>query len=765
LGICYPENEFGLPVKISRSTVIGIVKEISSAGFAPEWEKAMLKKLENCSFPSQVLDFYTMGNLTTNDDCGIKPYDTNPAETNRYAETVRALMKAKAGVVDKPIYCLDEKYLYKASTKEFDDEMEISNTTDHAECMEEISLNWTWGMKYLFQRFAIRETWGYQQGESDWHLWPFTQPQINNRDIDVDEFIWSSSNKRTTMMKQMLTTRTTDFESQSAYCTPYTVHKITKMELDSCLGAMVEGTQKGAHGGEFIFKGLAAFKCSTSNADQLFKAFTVSPGRMTLLNFLWCFICILFYTLFLTNTFKGFERADIFQFPSDYSDSKKVLSVLAEIASFLREHFGALATVRDWENFYEYVTITFNQLHELAGTDWNTWEVRPCNFNDLGWKSKVRVLSMHLSGMGDLESQKRTASTTCSMMGIKPPASIKESNIGLGEACKIPLATNPMRSATKRTHYLVQNQACHVPVKIGLLNTPLLHYGGRVQEFLRKFSMKKADAASKAQERSWKDITLSLCTANPLLKAIVPADVSKSWFDQKDEEMVGNKELTKRMDSAKGTYISVWAEECKEVIMQSMYLHHNTNAFEKVMPSGAPNDTYSQFKSNVEKSTANKPIATFSFPHKTIPAPKPVYTLSYLIFLIGPAAAWKSDDNQGLDDLVAVIKGRGKGMFQVEEECYDFNNPLYTQMVSKKIELVYYTCIEQSLTRCCSSLVSLLSNSWFRISSPKPRIYCFGISSPKPRIRVLEFHHLNLEFRVLEFHHLNLEFLFWNCIT
>jgi hypothetical protein len=53
LGICYPENEFGLPVKISRSTVSGIVKEISSAGFAPEWEKAMLKKLENCSFPSR----------------------------------------------------------------------------------------------------------------------------------------------------------------------------------------------------------------------------------------------------------------------------------------------------------------------------------------------------------------------------------------------------------------------------------------------------------------------------------------------------------------------------------------------------------------------------------------------------------------------------------------------------------------------------------------------------------------------------------------
>jgi hypothetical protein len=57
----------GLALKLDAQTAVGIVKEVAAAGFGAEWEARMLLKIDKGVVDSGVIEFYTMGDMSTED--------------------------------------------------------------------------------------------------------------------------------------------------------------------------------------------------------------------------------------------------------------------------------------------------------------------------------------------------------------------------------------------------------------------------------------------------------------------------------------------------------------------------------------------------------------------------------------------------------------------------------------------------------------------------------------------------------------------------
>jgi hypothetical protein len=375
----------------------------------------------------------------------------------------------------------------------------------------------------------------------------------------------------------------------------------------------------------------------------------------------------------------------MYTFPADTSDHNKVLIMLGEIGVFLTKQFNSLRSIEDWEGFYEYLTENFNQERTLDESTWNTDEVRPCNFDDLVWKTKVRFLSMHVVGLADLEGQKRTASFTCSLMGIIPVSSIRQSGTS-GESGRIHLRLNKWRSVHPERNgnlgdLLIANQSKTIQMKIGILNTNQEGLGGLVQRFYSEFSVKKADAAAKAQERSWKDITIGLCRDTIVRAQVLPADFSREYLGKVEDKSFGNPKEQKEFDNDSGTILQKWMTTCKRQVLHSIYMQVKSNAVSKVMPRNQPTETFLAFSQVCNRSGIKNTTSIWSFP-KSVPLPKPIHTLVYLLCLIGPAAAHSDHTNPGLENFEAVILSKGSGIQVPIQDCFTREDPEYSQTVS-----------------------------------------------------------------------------------
>jgi hypothetical protein len=288
----YPENEAGLPLTISRQTAKGMVKELSSAGFAKKWEFEMLAMIDKDKVDSQLLKFYTMGEQhLSNHGMGVgKSHEVR--EIQRLNDVTLADSKTKSLAVrekvesqcsPKPIESVfNTNDLLKPADTEYQVDLVGRRNTDYSTMMEEISVTWTWGMKYLFQRFTVRTVTSTPvkgPEESKHYLWPFSQPPVNNRNIDVAGYMWDEESHTKKLIETIFTNVEPGFDSQAVYSTPFSVRRPTAKDKNgehAFLEAMVEGTQTLDTDNNLIFSDLIAQQCSLLDMQKCYKAMVVS---------------------------------------------------------------------------------------------------------------------------------------------------------------------------------------------------------------------------------------------------------------------------------------------------------------------------------------------------------------------------------------------------------------------------------------------------------------------------------------------------------
>jgi hypothetical protein len=140
-------------------------------------------------------------------------------------------------------------------------------------------------MKFLFQRFALREVHTSTSKPAEQYLWPFCQPRLNNRFIDVPSFLWNPADVSSEKMIPSIFKKTeTGFDSQAVYSTPFAVHKSSSEEANNldkaCLGAMVEGTQSTDDFNDLVFSNLIADKCGVADMEKCYMAMVVSYSHL-----------------------------------------------------------------------------------------------------------------------------------------------------------------------------------------------------------------------------------------------------------------------------------------------------------------------------------------------------------------------------------------------------------------------------------------------------------------------------------------------------
>lgn len=275
MPVTYGPGEVGYAFKLSRQAANGIVKELAAAGVAPKWEKQMLDRIRNKnSINPDVLDFFTMGDVSFDpENDKIQSLDKNPAGTKARMEAFKAKFKAEE-MPKEPKVVLSPFFLDPATAPPFKKNSNLDPGVDLSSMMNEVTFSWPWSLKFMFQRFTVREL-----GEGDeqfWNLWPFTQPDLNNRQIDVANFLWDPKAKDKRMIPTLLKDFGIDFDSQTAYSVPYQVLQSPSDGSAANLVAMVSGTQGDEQSNDMVFSDLAAKKCGLEEMDRCFKAMTVS---------------------------------------------------------------------------------------------------------------------------------------------------------------------------------------------------------------------------------------------------------------------------------------------------------------------------------------------------------------------------------------------------------------------------------------------------------------------------------------------------------
>jgi hypothetical protein len=368
------------------------------------------------------------------------------------------------------------------------------------------------------------------------------------------------------------------------------------------------------------------------------------------------------------------------------TESVKILCAFGFFSDILHDYFNNLATVSDWENLYAVLTNQFNAQNQEAGWTWETEDpmALPMNASDLVWKTKVRFHAGHYVRNGAVESQKRIASFSCGLMGIRPVKSLSECNVS-DERVLIPAEKNPSRrtfsSANADDCNLFRNQSRNVTVHLLFDNyrSPGSKLVRGDATFYQAFSNTKAIAASKAQRRSWKDFVLKLITSSSLQLKLYPADFSAQFFETRGEH---KRFITEPIDSGNGGYLQDWAEECLEAILKGFYEEKDVPAFSQVLPAEVVKDFTTFQKHMADK--AGK-TSKWSFP-KTIPTPQIIHTLAYLLFLTAPAAAIMTPEgaieNEGLDTLTEIISHDGLGTYAPSRPTFQILDAQYEQTVS-----------------------------------------------------------------------------------
>jgi hypothetical protein len=374
--------------------------------------------------------------------------------------------------------------------------------------------------------------------------------------------------------------------------------------------------------------------------------------------------------------------------------------ILEQILLVITTQFNDLKEIEDWEFLYAVLTSNLDEDKEWTN------DFVPCNLDDLFWKTKVRFLSMHNVGFADLEGQKRTCSFSCALMGIVPRQTIAEFKVR-EEDCRVTAKRNPARRTDIRSKprklSVLHNQSRKFTLTVGMLSLGEgeVSLEGAVKTFYNEFSSKKANAASRAQENSWKEIALKMCSQEDLKDALIPYDFKKTYFEDQ-EDLPGAIAQTDATEKAyklsldKGSYIKQWAKDCRSAIVQQIFRLRSVPALAQVLPAQKKNELLPEFTAALLEKLNKRTTAIWSLPHK-VPAPKAVNTLIYSIFLIGPASACIEDNHTGLKRLVKVINSDGTGVQDNTfwrdrpDDCYVFepptDGPFYKQTVSKNYHL------------------------------------------------------------------------------
>jgi hypothetical protein len=276
LNVVYPEGSMGHPCKLSLMTAQGIAGELSKASLSFGWANQVKRKMiSDAAIDQTVIDFYTMGQYQ--DLPPQKLFDTNPNKTEaRMKETVEKLSKMTPGTYRLSTY--KGRYSYVQASESFDPKHSTPNECDFGSMMHEITLSWSWGMKILFQRFAIRKVMNDGTDKHTWHLWPFTQPGLNNRVINVPSFLWDRANpNHPKLIPNIFNAVEGDLDSQTCYSIPYTVRKHRQGETDDCkLTAMIEGKSSTQKFHDLEFNDLSAFSPNLDDMAKCFRSLYVS---------------------------------------------------------------------------------------------------------------------------------------------------------------------------------------------------------------------------------------------------------------------------------------------------------------------------------------------------------------------------------------------------------------------------------------------------------------------------------------------------------
>jgi hypothetical protein len=289
LPVTYSKKGFGIPLKFSPETARGIIKELADAALAPAWEKDMLAIVAKNHIHQDVVNFYSMGEIISGIGDKMKPFNQTTEEAKADAKDLTEVTQQK--VDSETVNILRITSDYELANLSFE-EMDLGESEpSHKEFMDQVGMNWTWGLKYIFQRFSLRKVSEVQPNGTpikrvgvletervDWRLWPFTQPPLNNRSIDVPAFLWNAKNtQQMGMIRTIFQKKGTGFDSQTAYSVPYTFRASDKSQSEEYLVAMVEGTQSSVERNDLVFEDLSASTCNLAQMGLCFKALYVSP--------------------------------------------------------------------------------------------------------------------------------------------------------------------------------------------------------------------------------------------------------------------------------------------------------------------------------------------------------------------------------------------------------------------------------------------------------------------------------------------------------
>jgi hypothetical protein len=275
LDVSYDNNTLGQALKLPRGIALGMIEEISKAANAPKWENQMLASLSENRVESYVFEFYTMGDADIDSPQSPSRYCKAAPVIDVFVEKFHTYIESLVFERDDKnatLLLLEQHTVHQATISRQPNE-HLNEETDFSARMDQITLQWSWGMKFLFQAFALREF-----KDKTWCLWPVAKPDFNNRQIELP-IIWQDDPQFGTMMSTIFNKPETNFESQPVYSVPYQVDGVKAKGVP--LTAMMEGV-KGEGNESLEFQDLRAQKCTLKKMNFCFKAIMV--------RFFWCFL-------------------------------------------------------------------------------------------------------------------------------------------------------------------------------------------------------------------------------------------------------------------------------------------------------------------------------------------------------------------------------------------------------------------------------------------------------------------------------------------
>ena len=214
-----------------------------------------------------VVEFYTMGDLPENlaRTTFMQSLDDEVQDNRieKYFKIAKGRADDKAKVVVKTFYGFQPA----------EDDHTLRGSEDTCSAFADaIEVSWTWGMKFLFQAVALQKMSGDDAKEGKgWRLWPFAQPDLNNRQIVVDDYLWNH-NKPTKeqMIPSIFESTGNNFSNQKVYSVPYIVKAKENNDGGQPLISMVESAEASS-----TFDGTRAFRCTEEEMNQCYHALVV----------------------------------------------------------------------------------------------------------------------------------------------------------------------------------------------------------------------------------------------------------------------------------------------------------------------------------------------------------------------------------------------------------------------------------------------------------------------------------------------------------